>query len=165
MSSIENGSPTFGRFGYRLADMIELGAGMSEKSVVHEYLAVSVRLALPASRGYEATVRRLLRDVLGAVLGADDLDKSLLALSELLANAIRHSEGGLVTMRLAYRPGFLAVTVMNVGEPFSIDDIPSPTTDQIGGRGLHIVRSIGRTRARCRAGRTTVRVEVPVLGR
>lgn len=84
---------------------------------------------------------------------------SLLVLSELLANAVRHSEDRAVTVRHTFRPGFLAVTVINTDEPFAIDDIPAPTTDQIGGRGPHI----GRTQARCRSRQTTVRVDVPVL--
>lgn len=91
--------------------------------------------ALPAQAGH---ARRFLAGILGDQPGAGD---ALLCLSELAANAIRHSRsarpGGQFTVRVSRLPGRLRVEVTDEGGPWS----PRPAGDGCG-RGLVIVRAL-----------------------
>lgn len=106
--------------------------------------------------------RRYVADVVESEgwIPTDDL---LLAVSELVTNAVRHGDGGM-EVRVDVGHGIARVEVLDdggrpVAEPASV-----LRADAIGGRGLHLVRSVAQAwgsgfDAR---GRTSVWAEVPV---
>jgi anti-sigma regulatory factor (Ser/Thr protein kinase) len=102
-------------------------------------LQVSLRSTLAAP----TIARRWARDFFSQRLSASELDDTLLMLSELVTNAVRHAivaSGGFVDVHLAIAPQRLRVEVRDVGDGFVLSD---PKTDvlHVGGYGLLIVDS------------------------
>ena len=97
---------------------------------------------LTCSQTFSATAsqvsraRRFLACHAGHLPLADD---AAVCLSELVTNAIQHSNsaqpGGHVTVRLTLTPATLRVEVSDQGGPWA----PHPSTNDQRGRGLHIV--------------------------
>jgi anti-sigma regulatory factor (Ser/Thr protein kinase) len=86
--------------------------------------------------------RRFVADVLRAE-GTDADDAVLLVTSELVTNAVRHGEGD-VELRVIVEPGSVRLEVLDDGHaPLSAPEA-TPPPDSVGGRGLHLVRSIAR---------------------
>ncbi|MGH3376879.1 MAG: ATP-binding protein [Actinoallomurus sp.] len=96
------------------------------------------------ARGY---VSSLLAEV--AATDGDHVDDVVLAVSELVTNAIRHAAGdGLLSVRLAVRPRWthLYVTDPDPTVPDLTVPEPAPTDDDdlsLSGRGMLIVRELG----------------------
>jgi anti-sigma regulatory factor (Ser/Thr protein kinase) len=93
-------------------------------------------------------------------VATDDL---LLAVSELVTNAIRHGEGAM-EVRLDVAHGVARVEVLDEGGRLVEEPSSVLRVDATGGRGLHLVRSVSQAwgsgiDAR---GRTSVWAEVPV---
>jgi len=73
-------------------------------------------------------------------------DDALMALSELLTNAVTASAGmpalPLVRVRLLADPGQLVIEVFDRAD--GIPEIRSPALDEVGGRGLAVVAALAR---------------------
>ncbi|MFC3980484.1 MULTISPECIES: ATP-binding protein [Streptosporangium] len=90
-----------------------------------------------------AWVRELLEDLDGASC-ADLLDDVLLLLSEVVTNAVVHSdsarhEEGLVTVRVGVGNGMVHVEVLDAGSATGGPAVREATADGLGGRGLFLV--------------------------
>ena len=110
------------------------------------------RLAEPAGPGRLETfevaaelaalpgARELLRRTLRAwSLEQDVIENAALCLSEMVTNALIHTDGGCqVQVRLA--AGLLSVRVHDLGHP--VRAVSSPIIDELGGRGLQIVEAM-----------------------
>lgn len=93
-------------------------------------------------------------------IATDDL---LLAASELVTNAVRHGEGAM-EVRVDVGHGVARVEVLDEGGRLVEEPSSVLRVDAIGGRGLHLVRSVSQAwgsgiDAR---GRTSVWAEIPV---
>ncbi|WP_055478286.1 ATP-binding protein [Sphaerimonospora mesophila] len=106
------------------------------------------QVELPGEPASVPRARRYLR-VLLAATGHRRVDDALLLASELVANAVRHSDsarpGGQVTLAAALRDGTLHVDVIDAGSAASKPQVlPDDLVDQPsdGGRGLWLVRQL-----------------------
>jgi serine/threonine-protein kinase RsbW len=129
----------------------EAEAGVTKRSAIE----------LPGTLGSVPAARRYVRTVLGPEY--DDVE---LAVSELVTNAVRHSDSardGKVTLELAVGPGRVRVDVTDAG---SATDHPQLTELPAGsehGNGLKIVRAISnKWGVKVTPGGTTVWCECPV---
>lgn len=116
------------------------------------WIAVA-RLTIPGDPAQSAEARRwltkFLQDHLGARAAADD---AVLVLSELVANALRHSRsadpGGKIAILAAVRPGTLRLEVTDEGGTWtpSPEALVSMADEETGerGRGLKIVAVLAR---------------------
>jgi anti-sigma regulatory factor (Ser/Thr protein kinase) len=105
--------------------------------------------------------RRFVADVLRSH-GATPDDALLLITSELVTNAVRYG-GGEVELRVIVEPGHVRVEVLDDGHvPLAAPDTPPPP-ECVGGRGLHLVRSVAERWGTGfdDAGRTMVWAELP----
>ncbi|GGP99954.1 ATP-binding protein [Streptosporangium pseudovulgare] len=97
--------------------------------------------------GEEASVpaaRAWARGLLAVRLAPGTLDDVLLLLSELVTNAVAHSDsgrtaGGRVTVHLGDDPGGVHVEVTDDGSATSAPAVHVPDADDDGGRGLWLV--------------------------
>src|SRR5215831_9327417 len=105
-------------------------------TVVRPAPALTQSRTFPATADQARTARRFLAASLNRCTPADD---ALICLSELVANAIRHSNsrrpGGTFTVRASAGHGRLRVEVEDQGGPWR----PSQGPDGQGGRGLLVV--------------------------
>ncbi|WP_170322563.1 ATP-binding protein [Acrocarpospora macrocephala] len=91
--------------------------------------------------------RRYVRDVLVSA-GCTRIDDALLLTSELLGNAIRHSDsgrepGGSVSVVVCREVGVVRVEVIDQGSPSSKPEVVvDPNGEGCGGRGLWLVSQI-----------------------
>jgi anti-sigma regulatory factor (Ser/Thr protein kinase) len=102
-----------------------------------------LQLSLHSTPAAPSIARRWARDFFSQRLSAAELEDTLLMLSELVTNAVRHAiaaSGGLVDVHLAIAPQRLRVEVRDVGGGFAL---PVAKTDVLhsGGYGLLIVDS------------------------
>ncbi|MFC0863634.1 ATP-binding protein [Sphaerimonospora cavernae] len=109
------------------------------------------QVELPGETASVPRARRYLR-VLLAATDHPRVDDALLLTTELVANAVRHSDsarpGGQVTLAAALRDGTLHVDVIDAGSPVSEPRVlPDDLVDQPrdGGRGLWLVRRLATT--------------------
>ncbi|MFC6578927.1 ATP-binding protein [Planomonospora parontospora] len=89
-------------------------------------------------------VREWARGSLSGHLPAPVLEDLLLLLSELVTNAVVHSDsgrtaGGRVTVRLAMSPGAVRVEVTDDGSAAGVPAVQVPEPEDDGGRGLWLV--------------------------
>ena len=99
----------------------------------------SVELNLPRVPVSVARARaglRPLRDALG-----DRYEDTVLMVSELVTNAIRHGRGATVRMTARVRGGSFHLEVVDGGHGFEAPDRPADPSSP-GGRGLQIVGSL-----------------------
>ncbi|GIH71279.1 ATP-binding protein [Sphaerimonospora thailandensis] len=106
------------------------------------------QVELPGETASVPRARRYLR-VLLAATGHPRVDDALLLTTELVANAVRHSDsarpGGQVTLAAALRDGTLHLDVIDAGSSVhkpqicTDSDIDQPSD---GGRGLWLVRQL-----------------------
>jgi anti-sigma regulatory factor (Ser/Thr protein kinase) len=92
---------------------------------------------LPEARSVGVVRRRLSAHF--SMLTRADLDDAVLAVSELITNAVLHGDGP-VEVRVSHRPGLLRVEVTDDGRA-----VPLPRHAGLGderGRGLHIVDAV-----------------------
>ncbi len=93
--------------------------------------------SIPKARGW---ARELLAG--GAADGA--IDDVMLLLSEVVTNAVVHSDsghraGGLLTVRLGVGRGVVHVEVIDAGSSASVPAVRDADADGVGGRGLFLV--------------------------
>jgi serine/threonine-protein kinase RsbW len=109
----------------------------------------------PATPNQVPRARRFLADILNGSLLTPD---ALLCLSELVTNAIEHSQsarpGGRFTVRASIRPGSLRVEVEDEGGPWH----PTAQHNSQRGRGLCIVAALARDWNITGDGTTTPRI-------
>jgi len=87
-------------------------------------------------------VRQARADARGLLAGCPAADEVILCLSELAANAVRHSNsrrpGGTFTVRIGSRPGaYIRMEVEDDGGPWL-----APAPDPGSGRGLDIISAL-----------------------
>lgn len=102
-----------------------------------------LQLSLHSAPAAPTIARRWARDFFSQRLSATELDDTLLMLTELVTNAVRHAiapSGGFVDVHLAIAPQRLRVEVRDIGDGFAL---PVAKTDALhpGGYGLLIVDS------------------------
>lgn len=99
----------------------------------------TAELSLPAETRSTGAARRFVADALGG-WGCDGLvDDAVLAVSELVTNAVVHA-GTACRVVLRLGGGRLRIEVADAGggSPRALE----PSTTRTGGRGLHLVESI-----------------------
>ncbi|WP_160573856.1 ATP-binding protein [Actinomadura physcomitrii] len=125
-------------------------------------LVVLGSVTLPGVGRSVGCARAFVRDVLA---GLPDRDDVVLAASETVANAVRHTasglEGGLVTVTVAAGPGAVRLEVADDGaagaRPYVKDDPGAET-----GRGMRIVQGLAaRWGYRADGSRTVVWADFP----
>ena len=90
---------------------------------------------------------------------ADDL---LLVASELFSNAVRATVGAAsITVDFERRAGGTLVQVVNEGPGFDLANVPAPTADRPGGRGVSITQALGTMAVAQHRTTTTVTVLIP----
>ncbi|MEV5409748.1 ATP-binding protein [Thermopolyspora sp. NPDC052614] len=104
------------------------------------------RIDLPGDVTSVAKARRYVR-VLLANIAHPRTDDAVLLVSELVANAVRHSDsalpGGQVTVAVACCSGTLHIDVLDAGSPTTKPELrPTPDTLTCSGRGLWLVREL-----------------------
>ena len=86
----------------------------------------------------------------------------LLVACELFSNAVRASGSeSAIDIVVIDGPNDLVVSVANTGPPFSLATVRPASPDRPGGRGIPIIKALGRVLAEHRHGVTTVRVRLP----
>ncbi|WP_440097943.1 ATP-binding protein [Streptosporangium sp. H16] len=107
------------------------------------------RVDLPGVAESVSTARRYVRSVLENSGGRDTYDAELLV-SELVSNAVRHSEsgraGGRVTVVVANLGDVIRVAVIDEGSSTCVPRLPAepyePDEEAEGGRGLWLVSEV-----------------------
>jgi len=104
------------------------------------------RIDLPGDVTSVAKARRYVR-VLLANIAHPRADDAVLLVSELVANAVRHSDsalpGGQVTVAVACCSGTLHIDVIDAGSPTTKPELrPAPGPLTCSGRGLWLVREL-----------------------
>lgn len=123
-------------------------------------LAQRQSAVFPGIRSHAATARRWIRFATG--LPTAEAGVLELLVSELFANALRHStsgQGGEVAVAVIRKPGCLQVKVTDAGPRggLSTPHLRPIDPDREDGRGLHLVHAYAdRWGVICEAGRTTV---------
>jgi len=99
-------------------------------------------LIIPANPEAGATARRAVAGWMG---GHPRIDDALLAVTELVNNAVVHGglhDGQVVTLLLDSEDDHVRLTVRHAGPAFEVAPAPSPSTDPDTSRGLAIVDRI-----------------------
>ncbi|WP_329424372.1 ATP-binding protein [Streptosporangium sp. NBC_01495] len=104
------------------------------------------RVDLPGVAESVSSARRYVRSVLENSGQKDTYDAELLV-SELVSNAVRHSEsgrvGGQVTVAVANHGDAIRIAVIDEGSATCAPRVPAePDEDAEGGRGLWLVREV-----------------------
>jgi anti-sigma regulatory factor (Ser/Thr protein kinase) len=107
--------------------------------------------AFPRSASAPRDARRYVAEVLSAWHVADTCAAILLALSELVTNAVTHGRG-LVKVRLALHRSVLRVEVEDEGPGLPATRCVATDADDIGGRGLCIVDKVADALGHSRPG-------------
>jgi anti-sigma regulatory factor (Ser/Thr protein kinase) len=95
----------------------------------------------PRSERAPGDARRYVADLLSAWEVVHARQAALLALSELVTNAVTHGRGP-VKVRVASRRSVLRIEVEDDGPGLHGVTLPAPAGNGIGGRGLHIVDGV-----------------------
>lgn len=106
--------------------------------------------------------RRFVADEVEAA-GAEATDDLLLAVSELVTNAVRHGAGAM-EVRLTVDGHVARIEVLDEGGYLVPEPVAVPPVDAVSGRGLHLVRSVAQAwgSGLDAHGRTLVWAEVPI---
>src|SRR3954451_10863219 len=100
-------------------------------------MGTDLPLDLERDRPASATARRAVRERLADDLPRDQLEDVLLVTTELINNALVHGEGP-IRLRLQCDGHVVRGEVVDDGGGFE-HEVRARGTDEIGGRGLHIV--------------------------
>lgn len=117
------------------------------------------KLQLPRAPQSAGDARRWVRDLLGW-LGEDDLDNVVILVSELVTNAVTHTDSAQVSVTVTYIDAVLRVEVTDDGS----GEWGVPQLGRDGGRGLAIVEELSDRYAVKRSGDTTVWFEMKTAG-
>ncbi|MEU6738284.1 ATP-binding protein [Streptosporangium sandarakinum] len=104
-------------------------------------------IALPGDAASVPQARRYVRDLLEAA-GHPRTDDALLLVTELVTNAVRHSDSGRqpdgkVTLIIMSRDGTILIDVIDEGSPGTAPELRTDVqADCGGGRGLWLVREL-----------------------
>ena len=106
--------------------------------------------------------RRFVADAMESV-GAYVSDELLLVVSELTTNAVRHGAGDM-EVRVHPSRGQVRIEVLDDGGLPIPEPLGAPPIEAVGGRGLHLVRSVSQAwgSGLDARGRTLVWAEVPL---
>jgi anti-sigma regulatory factor (Ser/Thr protein kinase) len=120
---------------------------------------------LPARREAAAAARRALGSLNGPLelLDAGVLADLRLLVTELIANAVRHSgidERSPVTVEVTVASAHVRVEVVDEGEGFDPAAVPGPSGDERGGLGLFMVARLADRWGVARDGGTRVWFEI-----
>jgi len=102
-------------------------------------------VSIPHTRSSVGTARRaLVRDLRAAGMAVPVIEDSVLVLSELVSNAVKHAAplpGGDISVRWAIGRDSVHLEITDGGGP-TVPRVESPTASALGGRGLDIVRTV-----------------------
>jgi anti-sigma regulatory factor (Ser/Thr protein kinase) len=104
--------------------------------------SLTSHMTIPARPEAGAIARRVIARWMG---GHPRLDDALLALTELVNNAVVHGgleEGEDLTIAMMPEGNGMRLTVRHVGIPFEVVELPDPSREAGGSRGLAIVEQI-----------------------
>ncbi|MFF5208885.1 ATP-binding protein [Streptosporangium sp. NPDC000396] len=109
-----------------------------------EVLPHTWRREFPGEGASIPEARVWARELLGGRVAAPILDDVLLLLSEVVTNAVTHSDSGRtldgrVTVYVTRAPGVIHVEVVDDGSATSAPAVQTPEADSDGGRGLWLV--------------------------
>jgi serine/threonine-protein kinase RsbW len=114
----------------------------------------TVRINLPATTKYLHLLGPCLSQMLMRVEGLRDVASVAfnlqLAIHEACTNIVRHAYGGQqgarieITLSLEVAPTRMVVELRDTGEPFVLEEVPSPDLEagQLHGYGLFLMRSL-----------------------
>ena len=113
----------------------------------------NVELRVPCKPEYVRTVRRLVGEMADAVpLSPDAIEEVKVAVSEAVANIVRHAYGGCrpetpVVIRCSVDTGRLTIEIVDKGIGFAVPnhcDAPSPeiSREKEGGLGIVLMRNL-----------------------
>ena len=101
---------------------------------------ICVAALLPLAPSAVGVARRLVRDVARPYVAADGLVDAELLTSELVSNALRHTESGRVRLQVSCGDGRLRVDVTDEAPPLQMPGAPRmPGADAESGRGLPLL--------------------------
>ena len=118
--------------------------------------------AFPRAPQSAGDARRWMRKLLG-LLGEDDLDNVVILVSELVTNAVTHTEerdSAKVSVNVTYNDAVLKVEVTDDGS----GEWGIPQLGRDGGRGLAIVEKLSDLYGVTHSGDTTVWFELKTTG-
>lgn len=119
-----------------------------------------VDVVLPRTRACAPSARRYVRDAVGARMSPLALERTMLAVSELVSNAWKHGEGT-IALKAGYRPDGLRIEVIDEGQG-AVPEIRAAAGDSSGGWGLRIVDEVA-LRWGCFEGTTHVWADLPLV--
>src|SRR4051812_24382497 len=103
----------------------------------------STTFRLPRSQRAPFAARRRVESQLGAILDEDRLGDALLLTSELVTNAIEHSEVGPVEVWIVVDPAVARIEVYNRGDDWGRGPEPRPRAlDDVGGWGMFLIEQL-----------------------
>ncbi len=101
---------------------------------------ICVAALLPLAPSAVGVARRLVSDVAQPYVAAEGLRDAELLTSELVSNALRHSESGRVRLQVSCGDGKLRVDVTDEAPPLELPSEPHmPGPDAESGRGLPLL--------------------------
>ena len=104
--------------------------------------ALNAAVTVPAEAPWVRTVRHFTSVVLSRwAVSGDDLDTSLLIVSELAGNSVLHGRADLAVL-LSLQDHVLSITVMDSGAATEHASAPTPSAGHEHGRGLDIVAAL-----------------------
>ena len=90
-----------------------------------------------------AEIRKFVREACSGVLSQEDLDAAVLLTSELVTNAMLHTDSEQVEVRIRFGPGTIRI---GVRDDDAASPAPSaPSREETSGRGLQIVETLSDT--------------------
>ena len=99
-------------------------------------------LLLPGMNRAAGHARRWLQDVLGEHPAFDD---AALCMSELIANAVRHTESGRngqVRVEVSHSEQIVCIEVIDDGDAMSVPYLATVDETEVSGRGLRLVAAL-----------------------
>jgi anti-sigma regulatory factor (Ser/Thr protein kinase) len=119
-----------------------------------------VDVVLPSTRACAPSARHYVREAVGERMSALALERTLLAVSELVSNAWKHGQGT-IALKAGYRPDGLRIEVIDEGGG-AVPQIRKAAGDSSGGWGLRIVDEVA-LRWGCFEGTTHVWADLPLV--
>jgi anti-sigma regulatory factor (Ser/Thr protein kinase) len=86
-----------------------------------------------------------------------------LAFGEALANVGKHSADGLAVIEIVPNCTRISVAVVDFGPGFNVAGVPTPDVEQIGGRGVFLIKQLGGTVESVLGRGTRVSLSTPIV--